>query len=125
MEQDSLEIEIGGEIERAKGKYGDEWGYKFFNNFGGNLPGGYRPQSYSPDMLDRRETNLQASERRRGQTTREFFGECASAVTEAGFTPDEIKEARGSMGDPFFEMLIPIYTIMRRRGYNHYPDLTS
>ena len=125
---DSIEEGVRAEVERFKSIYGDDWGSYFFNNFHGNLPGGYRTVPNPPDFLNRRlyENNPRASERIKPQTVGEFQRECSSAVEESGIRPEDITAARRSgRNKELFEMLLPIYLILRRRGYNHYPDITS
>ncbi|MDO8655786.1 MAG: hypothetical protein Q7K45_00980, partial [Nanoarchaeota archaeon] len=69
------------------------------------------------------------SERRRNQTGYEFQEECKAAVVEAGLTPTQIIEARRKYDQEqdysFFEMVIPVYIILRKRGYIDYKDLTA
>jgi hypothetical protein len=127
---ESVRETVEREIAEHRQKHGDKWGCIFFNNFRGNLPGGYRTRMPAEILGERLHLNEeQASERRRNQTGYEFQEECKSAAIEAGLTPEQIIEAQerySSQRDlSFFDMLVPVYIILRERGYVHYKDLTA
>ena len=127
---ENIEVEIEREIQEYKREYRDRWYNNFFNNFDGNLPGGYRT-FFDSEILGKKLylDEKQVSERRRNQTVYEFQEECRTAVIEAGLTPEQIIEARERYNKyddiSFFDMLLPVYIILRKRGYIDYKDLTS
>ncbi len=126
----SIEAKVLKEIEPYKTKYGERWGSFFFNNFDTNLPGGYRT-GFEPNILDNkpRDDDKPYSKRRRGQTSSEFLEECRTAVLEAAIPLERIIDARTryqkESDRSFFDLLLPVYTILRARGYIRYKDLTS
>jgi len=141
-------------IDSLKEKFGGDWWRYFFGNFDANLPGGYlyiAPKN-QPERKIWRESlrfslhakiwadNPWASEKRKKQTGLEFLREVQSAIKEAGLTTGKIIRARLQYREPvrafgqvvgnirsreFYELIAPIYIILRKRGYNHYSDLTA
>lgn len=129
----SMSRRVDAEIRNYLKRNPRESTHSFFNNFDGNLPGGYRT-SYSANNLGSVDNDARASERLRGQTGYEFLAECRSALLEAGFTDNEIIEARqrhreNSRDEEALKNLTAIlratYIVLRMRGYKHYPDLTG
>jgi hypothetical protein len=131
MTKETIEEEVDRTIAESIEYNGESLGYfGFFNNFDANLPGGRRtkrellPEGY----LDRRfyENDSRASERLKEQTQREFNEEVRTAVISAGLDPKELMKERrdqinrnNRLNDDFYRKLIPIYIILRKRGYNH------
>lgn len=130
--KEGIEEKIKQEIKFLKDKHGKGWGMYFFNNFDLKLPGGLF-YSFEPEILNRRSflNRDDASEIRKNQTTYEFLSECEKSIVEEGLTFEQIIEFRKEKNEnenkesDFFEMLIPVYINLRKKGYNHYPDLTG
>jgi len=133
-EQIEKEIEdsIANEKWYTEARYGSDWKRKaracgYFNNFYGNLPGGYR-RNYE-NILD-----LPNEEgHRKGQTLREFFQEIDTTITESRTNPSiveelqtRLKESGDSLNafDSVLEVAFPVYVRMREKGYTKF-DLTA
>jgi len=118
---------IEREIEHHRQKFGKEWGVIYFNNFDGNLPGGYR-RSYDPTSRAC-SSNIEVSEKRRNQSLAEFWATIDNIIVEVGITKNQIIEARNRFRNGrdcgIFDLVIPIYTKLRELGYKHYPDLIA
>lgn len=126
--------QIEREIEQARQQYGQEWGAHYFNNFDGNLPGGYR-RRYDPTSRSY-SSDTEASEKRRNQSLAEFWATIDNAVEEVGINQRQIIEARNRFNNDrdlgnndrdggMFDLVIPVYIKLRELGYKHYPDLTA
>ena len=103
-------------IAEAKATNPESWYMNFFNNFDVHLPEGFKA----------RQTRLYDRPCKKGgkdQTLGDFFRDCESAVYEAGLTPEKVIEARRESAinqtDTLWELITPVYIILRERGYSH------
>ena len=130
MEAIDIEDQIRREVEEVRKMYGECWSYNFFNNFHLNLPGGYETSCDGEALTSYEWAKDQlCSERKKSKTPRDFFAECALAVSEAGLTQQTIQDLRNDINTRGADVadqaiLLSVYIILRKMGYNHYPDLT-
>ncbi|QQG38792.1 MAG: hypothetical protein HYS32_04310 [Candidatus Woesearchaeota archaeon] len=108
------------EIEEAERIYGSNWERAFFNNFHGNLPGGWR-RKVDDEILDRKP----AIGLRLGKTLREFFGDVDRVLGELGIDVVGIEQLQiNSRTEEVLRKARPTYVALRVSGYTHY-DLTG
>ncbi|SRR5258706_9805343 len=138
METDSsIEINELPEIKLWKDQNGGKLTMGFFNNFEGNLPGGYRTE-VSEEILKTKFKNDRASELLRSKTFGEFYKDCADVCDELGINEKDIlkvsfewQESKWRTREQivaeqnFVNLLLPIYVRLRQKGYKHTPDLTG
>ena len=124
------------ETEAFKKIYGKEWVLEYFNNFYGNLPGGYRRKNLEgvPELGNSKEWDNHSSKTLENQTTNEFFATIDKVIEEIKINPKDIINIQNDSGLGITEkyeqmydksILLPVYTKLRERGYKHYPDLTA
>ena len=104
-----------------------ERGSSFFNNFHGNLPGGYRRVVA---LLDKNYSDERNSKRLQNMTRGEFYEEIDEVMKGVGITKENIIEAKekffnSNSNVEVFDLFLPIYSGLRELGYKHYPDLTA
>jgi hypothetical protein len=103
-------------IAEVKTENPEGWYINFFNNLDTHLPWGFMA----------RHTRLYDRPCKKGgmnQTLGDFFRDCESAVYEAGLTPEQVIEARRESAinqtDTLWELITPVYIILREKGYSH------
>ena len=120
------------DLKETKGPY-------VLNNLDGFLAGGYKRWLWETGDLAENAfaEEEESSELLKSKTATEFFQDCDEATTRAGYTPEQVIEARESLfkkrteykiGEKTFktfnEFLFPIYRELRLMGYSYW-DLTA
>ena len=130
MEQesiDNIDIIVDTEIAEAKRKYGDTWAKKHFTSFSGSLPFGWRREAMAQYKLASMPCKRkECSDFLASQTYQEFFNNIDEAINQAGLSIEKIKrlqEARDE--ESLYRYIIPAYKILRKMGYQLFPDLTG
>ncbi|MEK7644336.1 MAG: hypothetical protein AAB390_03485 [Patescibacteria group bacterium] len=123
-----MRARIEMEIQQSLKNYPERGLANFFNNFYLILPIGRR--KFSDEIMDQILASELCSEKRKGQTLREFFAVVDKVAAELGIDADAIRIQQGILAganpqeSKFFELLRPIYVRLREVGYNHF-DLTG
>ena len=110
-------------IEIFKQEHSDyESGY--FNNFHGNLPGGYRRRNDTERDLQTRlyVDDERVSELKKKQTWGEFIGTIDEVITSLSLTLEQaaylVNEWAQYGEDEVYDAFIPVYLELRKIGYN-------
>jgi hypothetical protein len=118
-------IEIVREVDKRVGlvkqEHGEDWGFEFFNNFDGNLPGGYR---WDRDPAGVSSFKFDISGSKRVLTLGEFHRDVYIAMDKVGLCEENLlyvreKELdRHNVSDSgFFNMVLPVYIELRKMGH--------
>lgn len=126
-----MEIEeiIYAEIEKCRAEHRAGWWTEYFGNFRTKLCGGWERRAPFFKQTQVKE----GSERLKGKTYKQFHEEIDATAIETGLSLDEIERlqkiylASKKYSDEIklLGYTLPLYIALRKKGYVHYPDLTS
>lgn len=130
----TLAEKITRETKAFKKMHGKNWAIEYFNNFYGNLPGGYRRRllESAPELKNMKKWDKGSSKSIEKQTVSEFFETIDRVINEMELDVSEIVAIQNNTTlnsvekySNLYDMILPVYTKLREMGYKHYPDLTA